>query len=1183
MRKLLRYVILAVVLVMSSQLKAQQRFFNLTADEVKIDSALPRFTYSFPLSDNYQDSTYTVTLVYPEYIDMSPADIARYQAISGAALPTLPSITQQAVLNRKKAELVTSFCPLVYRNNRYQILVSFMLQVESKAVKRSVRKAFAVSRVAKASRYASSSVLASGNWAKIRVSQTGVCQLTDAVIRQAGFSDLSKVKVYGYGGKLQNETLSEANLIAYDDLKEVPTCTVNGRKLFYAQGPVSWSSATTSLRTRNPYSDYGYYLITQNDTEASTVDADTFLKSFYPSNDDYHSLYEVDGYSWYHGGRNLFDRTSISAGASKSYVFNNTQQAKSAKVYVNVSAGSASQVSVMFNDSTLGTLSITLPSEYDKGNQTAATYSISKVSAADTVKIKTISGGPVRLDYISFTWDTPRAAPDLNSATFPAAEYVYNITNQNLHADGACDMLIIIPTSQKLLAQAQRLKTFHEAHDSLRVRILPADELYNEFSSGTPDVNAYRRYLKMLYDRATTEADMPKYLLLFGDCVWDNRMLTSDCSTLNPDDYLLCFESENSFNEISCYVDDGFFCLLDDGEGSNPQRYDKLDMAVGRFPVATEGEAKIMVDKTINYVNNKNAGSWQNTLMFMGDDGNNNLHMDDANDAADDIAARHPGYLIKKVMWDAYTREASSTGYTYPEVSTIIKKQQAAGALIMDYAGHGSETQLSHEMVLRITDFESFSNTNLPLWVTASCDIMPFDGTSSTIGESAVLNKNGGAVAFFGTTRTVYANYNKKINMAFLRYVLSMTNGKPTTMGEAQRLAKNEMITTGEDITTNKLQYSLLGDPAVALNQPTLQVVVDSINGKEATSGTNLATLEAGSVAKVTGHIVGATNFNGTMTATVRDNKELITCKLNDTSKSGATKAFTYYDRTKMLFSGTNSVVAGKFDFSFAVPKDINYSNATGLINIYAVNNDHTMAANGANESFVVGGSAIAGNDSIGPSIYCYLNSPSFVNGGNVNTTPYFVAQVADDDGINAAGNGIGHDLELIIDGDMVKTYNLNNNFTYDFGTYTKGSTYYSLPELTVGKHRLLFRAWDVLNNSSTAELTFNVVKGLQPTLFSVSCTNNPATTTTTFIINHDRTGSSMDVEIDLFDTSGRQLWQHQESGVSTDSAYTVDWDLTVDGGRRLQTGVYIYRARIASDGSTQASKAKKLIIIGNN
>ena len=43
---------------------------------------------------------------------------------------------------------------------------------------------------------------------------------------------------------------------------------------------------------------------------------------------------------------------------------------------------------------------------------------------------------------------------------------------------------------------------------------------------------------------------------------------------------------------------------------------------------------------------------------------------------------------------------------------------------------------------------------------------MPFDGTTATIGEAAVLNENGGAVAFFGTTRTVYAQYNKVLNMS---------------------------------------------------------------------------------------------------------------------------------------------------------------------------------------------------------------------------------------------------------------------------------------------------------------------------------------------------------------------------------------------------------------------------------
>jgi hypothetical protein len=400
-------------------------------------------------------------------------------------------------------------------------------------------------------------------------------------------------------------------------------------------------------------------------------------------------------------------------------------------------------------------------------------------------------------------------------------------------------------------------------------------------------------------------------------------------------------------------------------------------------------------------------------------------------------------------------------------------------------------------------------------------------------------------------------------------------------MGEAQRLAKNEMITTGQDRTTNKLQYSLLGDPAVALKMPTMKVVVDSINGISTTSSSALVALKAGSVAKIKGHIENAEDFNGVMTATVRDAKELITCKLNDTTE--ADEAFQYYDRTKTLFSGSDSVSKGKFAFSFAVPKDISYSNGSGLMNIYAVNKEHTLEANGAEDGFVLGGSSLENTDSIGPSIYCYLNSPSFVNGGNVNSTPYFVAQVKDEDGINATGNGIGHNLELIIDGDMNKTYVLNDNFQYDFGTYTSGSTYYDIPELTTGTHKLLFRAWDILNNSSTAELTFNVVKGLEPNLFSVDVTTNPATTTTTFIINHDRTGSNMDVDIDVFDISGRWLWTHSESGVSTSNTYTVEWDLTTESGYRLQTGVYLYRVRIASDGSKKVSKAKKLIVLGNN
>lgn len=1188
------------LLVLALPAKAQQRFFNLTADEVKVDSVLPHFLYSIPLPENYQDSVYIVSVKYPEYMDMTVSDVANYNRISGAALPSQVPLSQNISVSRRKGYLVASFCPLVFRNNKYQMLVSFMLDVKAKAVKNSVLrqrkndKAYASA----ADIYAEHSLLASGKWAKIRVSSSGVYQLTDATVRQAGFSNINKVKIYGYGGNLQNEALYANDLARTDDLKEVPQCVVGGKHLFYAKGPVSWTSNSSTVRRRNPYSDYGYYFITQSDEEPATVDSATFVSSFYPSPDDYHSLYEVDGYSWYNGGRNLFDPTPISVGGSQQVVITNTTGSQKGRLTVNVSAGGTNQIRIQLNGKDIGTLNVPIL-DYCKAGQDSGTYLLDNLKVdggKDTITIQNVSGETARLDYVSMAWEKAIPLPNL-SGSHPAATYVKNIANQDLHADGQADLVIIIPASRTLLKQAQRLKEFHESHDGMRVNIVAADQLYNEFSSGTPDANAYRRYLRMLQDRAATEADMPKYLLLFGDCVWDNRMLTADCKRFDPDDFLLVYESENSFSETVCYAGDSWMGILAEGAGSDARR-ELQDVGVGRFPVTTVAEAKIMVDKTINYSKNQNGGAWQNTIMFMGDDGNDNIHMKDVDSVANSVGRDYPNFLIKKVMWDAYTRESSATGNTYPEVSKIIRQQQANGALVMDYGGHGNATLISHESVLGLSDFSESRTSNLPLWVTAACDIMAFDGVTETIGEAAVLNEKGGAVAFYGTARTVFTSANKYINHAFMKRVLSLQDGKPITLGEAHRLAQNDVMlgtnryptptredpnktSPEQDNTENHLQYSLLGDPALSLNLPTAQVVVDEIDGVAVGSGT-MPTVKAGSVIKMKGHVAGVEGFNGVVTATVRDTQEEITCKLNNTSNDGAEVAFKYLDRTKTLYHGSDSIRNSSFELTFAVPKDINYADGQGMINLYALNTDKTIRANGSCDQFIVGGSAEAKNDSVGPSIYCYLNSPSFVDGGNVNSTPYFVAEIKDKDGINAAGSGIGHDLQLVIDGDMAKTYTLNNNFSYDFGTYTSGSTFYSIPELEEGPHRLQFRAWDIQNNSSTAVLHFNVVKGLRPQLFNIGVTNNPARTSTTFIISHDRMESNMDVVIELFDAAGRQMWRHAESGVSATGNYTVDWDLSVDGGRPLQTGVYLYRVKVSSEGSSYVSKTKKLIVISN-
>ncbi len=1184
MKKYLRYLLALIVLAICAGAQAAPRFYNLTAREVSVTDAPPSFTRYFSLTGNYQDSVYTATIAYPEYIDMSAAEREKYEKLGVALPPESPEVQQSIVFDRKQPSLAVDFCPVVYREGRYRLLVSFMLRIEATPKSTFGKSVQLRETTTPAGRYAAHSVLASGRWVKIRVSTTGVHQLTSSLIRQAGFSNPDKVRIYGYGGNLRKEVLSEADIIEHDDLKEVPTCTVGGRRLFYARGSVSWDNGIRAERVRNNYSDYGYYFLTEGDDTPLSVDSAAFLQSFYPANEDYVSLHEVDGYAWFEGGRKLFDTEAVNVGASKSIVFKNPTGASAAQLRVNVTSGVTSQVRVSANGKDLGTLRVSVATgsnAFDEGGERGGAYTLQNIPENDTITFTVLSGGPMRLDYVQMSYDVPRPAPNLETAEFPVPEYVYAITNQDHHADPQADMVIIIPTSQKTLKQAQRLKAFHESRDGLRVNIVPADELYNEFSSGTPDASAYRLYMKMLYDRASTADDAPKYLLLFGNCVWDNRMLTTTCSSLNADDYLLCYESANSFNKVKCYIDDGFFCYLDDGEGSSPLIKDKLDVGVGRFPVCTEDDAKTMVDKTISYAENQNAGPWQNTLMFMGDDGNENMHMQDANEVATLVTDTYPNYLVKKVMWDSYTRETSSTGNTYPEATRVIKQQQAAGALIMDYAGHGKENQMSHERVLRLNDFANFSNTNLPLWISASCDIMPFDSPTENIGVTAVLNSKGGAVAFYGTTRTVYANYNTLMNKRFVRAILSRSdNNKPLTLGEAQRIAKNALERNSEEEAVNNLQYSLLGDPALALCLPTPAIVVDSINGTPATD-TKMGTMRAGETVRLQGHVENGAAFSGIVTATVRDTEETITCRLNDTSE--ASTAFVYKDRTKTLYQGSDSVRAGKFDIIFAIPRDINYNDGCGLVNLYAYATvgDTMTTVNGHNDRFYVTGGDLAPNDSIGPSIYCYLNSPSFVDGGEVNATPYFVAEVTDKDGINAAGSGIGHDLQLIIDGKMAQTYNLNDNFAYDFGTYTRGTTYYNIPELEAGEHTLVFRAWDILNNMSQAELSFRVVRGIEPS-FSISCTDNPAKTATTFVVAHDRVGSDIDVEIEVLDTRGRTLWRHEDNSTSSDSNYTYTWDLTASGGQHLETGVYLYRVKLTADGATKRSKAKKLIVINN-
>ena len=153
-----------------------------------------------------------------------------------------------------------------------------------------------------------------------------------------------------------------------------------------------------------------------------------------------------------------------------------------------------------------------------------------------------------------------------------------------------------------------------------------------------------------------------------------------------------------------------------------------------------------------------------------------------------------------------------------------------------------------------------------------------------------------------------------------------------------------------------------------------------------------------------------------------------------------------------------------------------------------------------------------------------------------------------------------------------------NDYFVGDFGDFSRGHVAFSIPALDEGEHTLLFRAWDMMGNSGTARLRFRVDPDLKMSILNLRATNSPASTSTTFLLTHDRPGSTCDFIIEVMDFSGRRIWQHRESGATATGLYAVPWNLTT-GGHPVSSGVYLFRARVSCDGGEETTATQKLII----
>ena len=818
------------------------------------------------------------------------------------------------------------------------------------------------------------------------------------------------------------------------------------------------------------------------------------------------------------------------------------------------------------------------------GNDNIARYNISKGQGLMvwdiTNPLKPLKINPIYSNNIlSFNYKANELKEFVafdSSANFPSPEYVEEVENQNLHATPIVDYIIVCHPD--FTEEANRLGQIHNEHSGISYTVATTNSIYNEFSSGKPDVTAIRSFVKMLYDRAGNNSKKPENLLLFGDGSYDNRQGIEDNTNKIP-----TYQSDNSIHFTRSFVSDDYFGLLDENEGWNIS-YDKVDIGIGRFPVNTIEEAKNAVDKTYRYLYQQSNDFWKSELTFIGDDGDRNIHMRDANSLTIKIEKNHPGFNINRFYFDSFEKVTTTSGNTLPEIEEKITNAVNNGTLIFNYTGHGGTNVLAHEHIVEIPDIEGWNNIEkLSLFVTATCEFSRFDEKEHTsAGELVFLNPLGGGIALFSTTRIVYSSLNKDLNHSFYDFAFERDdNGKPYTFGQIMRRTKNKL-----SASVNKLNFTLLGDPALRLIYPKLATNTLKLNNKEINLDKFQApidSLKALSTVELSGEIIdladtSRVDFNGQLYVSVFDKQSQLITRGN-----GGASPFSYKAFENVIFRGPVTVKNGEFKSTFTIPKDIRYNFDNGKICYYAFSDNNKNEAFGAFSNFMIGGiDDSVTNDNIGPTINLWLNNKNFTNGEKVGSQPILIGEIYDDSGINTTGNGIGHDITCIIDNNTSNPIILNDDFQASIDSYKSGELTRQLLNLDEGKHSLIVKAWDTHNNSSSATLDFLVSSNKEIETNNASVFPNPVETSKASFISfeHNDPNARLDLQLMIFNMAGEKISERDISIVSLlNTIPPIELKTERYDGSPLSPGVYIYKIIINSQTERKGEVSGKFMV----
>ncbi len=752
----------------------------------------------------------------------------------------------------------------------------------------------------------------------------------------------------------------------------------------------------------------------------------------------------------------------------------------------------------------------------------------------------------------------------------------------NLHGWSDLDAVLI---TRPVYAEAASRWAAMRADEGLQVGVAFQQQVFNEFSSGQADPTALKMLMMMLRDRALESGgNPPRMLQLMGDGTFANR------GGLSSSPYIITYQSENSLGPTSSYVSDDYFGFLEPEMGEDIS--DKMAIGVGRIPCSNAQEAMEFVEKLERYAgegppvvdacngdeDQPEKGAWRNRICLVSDDMDGSgsptelSHMMNSDEHANSLANEHMEFDVEKIYFDAYPQLSTPGGERYPDAAADINRKVTDGALIVNYIGHGGERGWAHERVLTSTMIRDWDNAyRMPLFMTATCELARFDDPEvESAGELMVLNPNGGAIGMLTTTRVVFSSSNQELNRAFYDVALEDEAFEDLRLGDIARITKNDPQVSN---TSNKRNFTLLGDASMKLAYPQYEVVLssmpDSVRALELFQG-------SGFIADANGDTLSS--FNGQVTVRVFDKRSSITTLNND----GGSAPYAYSVFRNVIHQGESSVTNGTFEFEFMVPKDIDYTWGTGRVSCYALDVESGKDAHGASESWLIGGvNADYIPDFTPPNVDVYINDSLFVSGGITGAKPVLFVRAFDAGGINSAGSGIGHQMKAVIDGDWAGAVTLNDYYTSDLDAYVSGSITYPLAGMEPGFHDIQVVLWDVQNNQGTGRVEFQVLADDEPAFNVVTVYPNPTTDEVWFDLEHTLACEPAVYTLEVLEMTGRKVfaaeWSLETHGFRFEP---LRWNLNDADGSAVKPGVYVCRITLQTTSGQVTQHSERIVVL---